>query len=75
MVRAQHIPPEPAKPRRARSPATPPAQVDELQVAVDQVRVDRLGEDVCRFLLAGPVQQDEVSRAYALLHPQLADCE
>eukprot|EP00969_Alexandrium_andersonii_P000230 10497-Alexandrium_andersonii.AAC.1 len=44
-------------------------------MAVDQVRVDRLGEDVRRVLFAGPLQKSEVSRAYALLHPQLTDCE
>eukprot|EP00969_Alexandrium_andersonii_P199716 8821230-Alexandrium_andersonii.AAC.1 len=44
-------------------------------MAVDQVHVDRLGGDVHRVLLAGPFQNGEVSRAYALLHPQLTGCE
>eukprot|EP00969_Alexandrium_andersonii_P352554 15437935-Alexandrium_andersonii.AAC.1 len=44
-------------------------------MAVDQVRVDRLGEDVGRVLLAGPFQKGGVPRADALLHPQLTDCE
>eukprot|EP00969_Alexandrium_andersonii_P326959 14448740-Alexandrium_andersonii.AAC.1 len=75
MVRAQHIPAEPVKPRRTRSPAILPASVDELQMAVGQVRVDRPGEDVCRVLLAGPVEKGEVSRAHALLRPLLTNCE
>eukprot|EP00969_Alexandrium_andersonii_P031658 1383404-Alexandrium_andersonii.AAC.1 len=44
-------------------------------MAVDQVHVHRLREDVRRVFLAGPLHQGEVSRAHALLHPQLARCE
>eukprot|EP00969_Alexandrium_andersonii_P096433 4257612-Alexandrium_andersonii.AAC.1 len=46
-------------------------QVDELHVAVDQIRVNRLGEDVDRVLLPRPLQKGEIPRANELLHPQL----
>eukprot|EP00969_Alexandrium_andersonii_P361220 15457072-Alexandrium_andersonii.AAC.1 len=47
-------------------------QIHNMQVAVDQVRVHRLGVDVGGVLLAGPLQQGEVTGAHALLHPKLA---
>eukprot|EP00969_Alexandrium_andersonii_P247239 10926036-Alexandrium_andersonii.AAC.1 len=50
-------------------------KADELHVAVDQVRVNRLGEDVGRVLLPRPLQKGKVPRANALLHPHLGYCE
>eukprot|EP00969_Alexandrium_andersonii_P095646 4225223-Alexandrium_andersonii.AAC.1 len=44
-------------------------------MAVDQVRVHRLRGDVRWVLLAGPLQQGEVSRTYAPLRPQLVRCK
>eukprot|EP00969_Alexandrium_andersonii_P236443 10438784-Alexandrium_andersonii.AAC.1 len=48
-------------------------QVDELQVAVDQVSVNRLGEGVRRVLLPRPLQEREVPRPDSLLYQQLGD--
>eukprot|EP00969_Alexandrium_andersonii_P165097 7297209-Alexandrium_andersonii.AAC.1 len=44
-------------------------------MAVDQVHIRRLREDVGGVPLAGPLQQGEVPGARALLHPQLAHCK
>eukprot|EP00969_Alexandrium_andersonii_P303055 13396074-Alexandrium_andersonii.AAC.1 len=44
-------------------------------MAVDQISVHRLREDVCRVLVAGPFQQGEISGAHTLLRPQLPHCE
>eukprot|EP00969_Alexandrium_andersonii_P209233 9240118-Alexandrium_andersonii.AAC.1 len=44
-----------------------------MQVAINKVRVDRFSEDVSRVLVSGPLYEGEVTGAYALLHPQLAD--
>eukprot|EP00969_Alexandrium_andersonii_P270076 11937949-Alexandrium_andersonii.AAC.1 len=50
-------------------------QIDELQVAVNQITTHCLGEDIGRVLLAGPFEQGEVPGAQALLCPQLAHCQ
>eukprot|EP00969_Alexandrium_andersonii_P247305 10928731-Alexandrium_andersonii.AAC.1 len=42
-------------------------------MAINEVRVDRLGEDVRRILVSGPFYQGKVAGADMLLDPQLAD--
>eukprot|EP00969_Alexandrium_andersonii_P004391 189207-Alexandrium_andersonii.AAC.1 len=44
-------------------------------MAVNQVCVHRLCEDVRWVLLARPFQHGEIPGAHALLHPQLTRCE
>eukprot|EP00969_Alexandrium_andersonii_P184538 8152571-Alexandrium_andersonii.AAC.1 len=46
-------------------------QVDELHMAVDEVRIDRLLEDVRGILLPGPLDERKVPGTDALLHPEL----
>eukprot|EP00969_Alexandrium_andersonii_P162885 7200495-Alexandrium_andersonii.AAC.1 len=44
-------------------------------MAVNQVSVNCLGQDVGRVLPSRPLQECEVSGADALLHPQLGYCK
>eukprot|EP00969_Alexandrium_andersonii_P234130 10337652-Alexandrium_andersonii.AAC.1 len=50
-------------------------QVHERQMAVNQVSIHRLREDVRRIPFAGPFQQGEIPGANAPLRPHLAHCE
>eukprot|EP00969_Alexandrium_andersonii_P259730 11483607-Alexandrium_andersonii.AAC.1 len=44
-------------------------------MAVDQINIHRLCEDVRRVPLTGPFQQGEVSGTRTFLRPQLSHCE
>eukprot|EP00969_Alexandrium_andersonii_P368959 15474059-Alexandrium_andersonii.AAC.1 len=44
-------------------------------MAVHQIRINRLGENVCRVLLPRPLQKREAPRPDPLLRPQLGDGE
>eukprot|EP00969_Alexandrium_andersonii_P042029 1843910-Alexandrium_andersonii.AAC.1 len=70
----QRAPAEPIERGSASHATLFPAQVHELQAAVDQVEVGRLGEGVGGVLLPRPLQQDKVAGPHALLRPKLGHC-